>query len=118
MIAFRCSGCGLHMQVQDQFAGQRARCPACKHIEVAPYPATVAWQPPRHIDGVASSLTRAGLDGGGVTLGLLQPSATIAGATRQPLTALLKEGASLGQRYLLEQEVGRGGMGAVLRAVD
>jgi len=65
MIAFRCSQCGLGLQTEDRFAGQRACCPTCKSVEVVPsVPATRVTKPPQQMDGPASSLARAGLVGG------------------------------------------------------
>jgi hypothetical protein len=69
MIAFRCTHCGLHMQVQDQYAGQRTHCPSCKYVDAVPFPATLTWHVPRQIEGHGSSLARAGI-AGGVTLAM------------------------------------------------
>ena len=118
MISFRCSQCGLGLQADDRFAGQRASCPNCKYISVVPGgPAARVWNPPQQMDGPASSLARAGL-AGGVILESLAPDATQAATQRRSLAALIEQGHSRGQRYQLEGEMARGGMGAVLRAVD
>jgi serine/threonine protein kinase len=69
------------------------------------------------MDGPSSSLARAGLVGG-VTLEGPDPAATRVPAPRRSLAALVEQGYARGQRYLLEGEMARGGMGAVLRAVD
>jgi serine/threonine protein kinase len=66
------------------------------------------------IDGTPSSLDRAGADGG-VSL---EPAP---GATPRGLLSvrdLLARRANHKQRYVVETEIARGGMGAVLRAVD
>ena len=68
MIAFSCSQCGMKLTVQDQFAGRSSKCPTCKQPLVVPPPsATLAYVPPRQIDGEESSLAKAGIEGG-VTL--------------------------------------------------
>ncbi len=48
-----------------------------------------------------------------------QPNSQATGPTRTPSVAdVLRTRQAKGQRYLLEGEIARGGMGAVLRAVD
>ncbi|MBY0527470.1 MAG: protein kinase [Gemmataceae bacterium] len=117
MIAFACSHCGTKLNVKPEFAGRQAKCPSCKQPVTVPLPsATVPFIPPQQIDGGESSLAKAGLDGG-VTLAphdtsKLNPSAGKSQAA--PLSAH-KTGK---ERYVIEGEIARGGMGAVLRAVD
>lgn len=36
MLAFACYHCGLKLQVNDDFAGQQAKCPTCKSILCVP----------------------------------------------------------------------------------
>jgi hypothetical protein len=115
MIAFSCSHCGMKFQVKDEFAGRAAKRPACKQPLVVPQPsATVPWTPPAQLDGEKSSLAQAGLDPG-VTLergraGGVSPRSSVSEA----LAGTMKSK----QRYLPVGEIARGGMGAVLRAVD
>ncbi|MBY0522823.1 MAG: protein kinase [Gemmataceae bacterium] len=120
MIAFSCAHCGMKLQVQDQFAGRQSKCPTCKQPLVVPMPsATVAYVPPRQIDGEESSLAKAGLDGG-VTLDNDQarkPTA-VEGQRHRSVGEALAQRQKNGQRYVVEGEIARGGMGAVLRAVD
>lgn len=121
MIAFACSQCGTRLRVPELFAGRQARCPTCKQPLAVPLPsATASAVLPQQLGGAESSLAQAGLTGG-VTLDPdprgqkpptvpgLQPRRTVEDtlAQRQPT-----------QRYVVEDEIARGGMGAILRAVD
>jgi serine/threonine protein kinase len=114
LIVFNCTHCGMKFQVQDQFAGRQSKCPTCKHALIVPVPAAIAVPAPARIEGPASSLHQAGLVGG----------VTLSGAGNTPAPASRAVGAALaggqpgGQRYVVQGEIARGGMGAVLRAVD
>jgi len=116
MISFYCSLCGMKFQVKPEFAGRSSRCPTCKQPLVVPPPSqTQADVAAGEIEGTSSSLAQAGVDGGGLTLEQASPTARANQKSVQELLALRtkKDG-----RYLLEQEIARGGMGVVLRAVD
>jgi serine/threonine protein kinase len=114
MIAFSCTRCTMRFQVKDEFAGRSIRCPTCKNpLTVPPPPATLAL--PSHFDGPLSSLARAGIPCD-VTLAGSPPASS--GKAPGPVAAVIAAQQSDGQRYLLEGEIARGGMGAVLRAVD
>lgn len=110
MIAFACSHCGMKLKVKTQFAGRSSRCPACKQPLVVPADETQPCVATGQIDGTSSSLTQAGVDGG-VTLDQ-------APTGQKPVRELLAHRTKKGDRYLIEKEIARGGMGAVLRAVD
>ncbi|MGE3805162.1 MAG: protein kinase [Gemmataceae bacterium] len=109
MIAFACSECGLKLQVKDEFAGRHSKCPTCKKPLVVPAPTSAVA--PQEIDS-ESSLARAGIQGGVV---LPPPQA---GPPKQPAHDALKPRPRHHQRYQIEGEIARGGMGAVLRALD
>ncbi len=116
MFAFSCSHCGMKFQVKPEFAGRATRCPTCKQPLVVPLEATLATTPRlSNLDGLLSSLARAGI-AGDITLAAQQPSDR---ADAPPSVAeVLRTRQAKGQRYLLEGEIARGGMGAVLRAID
>ena len=68
MISFFCSHCGMKFKVKPEFAGRSSRCPTCKQPLVVPQPDQTAGRGRQgQIDGTASSLAKAGVDGG-VTL--------------------------------------------------
>lgn len=118
MIAFSCAHCGMKFQLKDEFAGRSTKCSACKNPLVVPMPpapqATVA---PAHVAGAASSLAQAGIAGASVSLEFKQKAAD---ETAEPCSVkqVLGRKGSNGDRYIIASEIARGGMGAVLRAVD
>ncbi len=126
MIHFSCFQCGLKFKVKDEFAGKASKCPSCKS-SVKVLDRTVAAVPTDKVDGSASSLHQAGIDAG-VTLPPSVPSrsvrkpslgsALVAPAATKSVADALSQQASAAGRYLLEGEIARGGMGAVLRGID
>jgi hypothetical protein len=115
MIAFMCVRCAMKLRVKDEFAGRPAKCPACKTPMRVPAPSqTQASIAGGQIDGTPSSLAKTGVHAD-VTL---EPPDGGTGAGRNSVRDLLAGEARRGERYLLEGEIARGGMGAVLRAVD
>ncbi len=109
MIAFSCS-CGQKFKVKPEYAGRSAKCPTCKQPLTVPQPET-AVLPAGPIDGPPSSLHDGGVEGG-VTL----ESAARSG--HKTVGEVLAQRVNKSERYLIEDEIARGGMGAVLRAVD
>jgi serine/threonine protein kinase len=115
VIAFACSHCAQRFQVKEEFAGRSTRCPTCKQALVVPPPdRTQGQMPDGPIDGTPSSVARAGVDGG-VTLAEAGAAPRVGPAS---VPDLLARHSARGERYLLAGEIARGGMGAVLRAVD
>ncbi len=114
MISFFCPDCGLKLQVKPEFAGRSSRCPTCKRPLVVPAAsltqADIAAGP---IDGTDSSLAKAGVDGG-VTL----EQAVNARPGQKSVHELLSQRTRTDGRYIVAEEIARGGMGTILRAVD
>jgi serine/threonine protein kinase len=115
MIAFSCRHCGMQFQVKPEFAGRTTRCSTCKHPLLVPQAATITFPAPSRLDDPLRSLACAEFSCD-VTLG--GPNPGVKEAASPPAAAVLPGRNSNGQRYLLEGEIARGGMGAVLRAVD
>src|SRR5687768_11878218 len=109
MIHFHCLECGMKFQVKDEFAGRTTRCPTCKSLLQVPE-VTVAYVPPAQVEGSESSLDRAGLKSN-ITLASLD-------GHEAPISGLVDEGKNRVGRYVLDQEIARGGMGAVMRGID
>ncbi len=114
MINFACSSCGTKLRVQENLAGRRGRCPTCKQPITVPDVAPPTPVPTGNLTGTPSSLHQAGIDAG-VTLD--SPS-TGARGEPSPVAELLSGHARQGSRYVVAKEIARGGMGAVVRAVD
>jgi serine/threonine protein kinase len=113
MIAFSCSHCGMKFRVRPEFAGRPARCPACQEPLVVPA-SSPADAPTNNIDGPSSSLAESGVQAG---IRLHPPG----DATRPEAPAADPTPSTSGgprRRYEVEKEIARGGMGAVLRALD
>jgi serine/threonine protein kinase len=102
MIPFCCSRCQTPLKVKAELAGKRVRCSRCQQVLEVPAP------------------TESSIDD--ATLGA--PSLPPSSPTTVGLTALNQANpASLvvvkaGTTYQVEEEIARGGMGAVMRGVD
>jgi serine/threonine protein kinase/DNA-directed RNA polymerase subunit RPC12/RpoP len=114
MISFACARCGMKLKVKDEFAGRSSRCPTCKQPLVVPPPDKTELQVnPGALEGSSSSFQEAG-GGGGVTIE--RDADTHKG--HKAVREILAQRPQGKERYVLESEIARGGMGAVLRAID
>jgi serine/threonine protein kinase len=113
MIAFSCSHCGVKLKVKPEFAGRSSRCPSCKQPQVVPQPGPTQGIAEGAIDGTASSLIQIGLDAG---VSLSREGVAMAGP--KSINELLERRSRNSERYIIAQEIARGGMGAILRAAD
>ena len=113
-IAFSCEKCGMKFSVPGECAGRNTTCPTCKQPLTVPTADETRMYvpPPGQLDGMPSILAKSGVEGG-VTLG-----GDFATAEQLSLQNLMDSQAKEGVRYVVESELARGGMGAVMRAVD
>ena len=111
-IAFSCAKCGMKFSLKLEFAGRATKCPTCKEALVVPWPEAALAPVIGQIKGTQSSLAQDGV-AGGVTL-----AGDFATAEALSLQHLIDGRAKDGPRYIVESELARGGMGAVMRAVD
>ena len=89
MIACSCGRCGSRFKVEARFAGRPAACPSCKQQIVVAAPSRTGTASPVAINAGTKGVADLGSQSG-----------------------------STGGRYAVEQELARGGMGVVFRAVD
>ena len=115
MIQFACNQCGMKFKVNPEFAGRSTKCVGCKNALVVPESnLTEGYVPQDQIEGTLSSLQQAGVDAGIV----LPPAQVPAETGQKSVQDLLSSRAGQESRYVLEGEIARGGMGAVLRGID
>jgi serine/threonine protein kinase len=105
----------MKFKVKDDFAGRNAHCSSCKQPFVVPQPQkTVAYSGQGPLDDQRFSFD-AGVREGRITLERAD-SGALPGQTS--VQELLNQRTENNERYVIEKEIARGGMGAVLRAVD
>jgi serine/threonine protein kinase len=116
MIQFACPHCSKKFTVKDEFAGRASKCPACKRQLVVPQPdRTLAVFAPSCKTGDSSGSLENTAGKPDATLPT-QPAPSQPG--QEPGAEVPAGSAGPGGRYVLEREIARGGMGAVLRATD
>jgi len=99
----------MKFQVKDEFAGRATKCPTCKNPVQVPTPdKTLAFVPADSIEGTASSLDRAGV----------HPDITLASVGDKGQASVETLAQKQVGRYVIDREIARGGMGAVLRGID
>ena len=54
MITFKCTQCGHEYNVQDEFAGKKARCKNCQTVNTIPAPAAPAKKSRSCEDSIAA----------------------------------------------------------------
>ncbi|MDA0922020.1 MAG: protein kinase, partial [Planctomycetota bacterium] len=116
MIAFVCSHCGMKYEVNDELAGRSGECQTCKQPVTVPQIHRPTELPPTT---GPSDDSLSGPQQGGIDLGetIVTPKSG-AKAEHSASVNLLAGKSRQGSRYVIENEIARGGMGAVVRAVD
>jgi serine/threonine protein kinase len=128
-MIFSCRHCQTKLRVKEEFAGKPIRCPTCKQAQDVPAE-TITSARPVDPDGrghsnsgehttLPPSQSLEAAHAGDAPL-LVWPRSTSPAdpAARRSLEEVLAEQAAPGRRYVVEEQIGRGGMGEVLRAVD
>jgi serine/threonine protein kinase len=116
MIRFACDHCGMQYEVNDELEGRCGQCRSCNQSVTVPLIDRSSELPPTTgpSDGSLS-----GLQQGGVDLGETIVTPKNSSAAEHSSSASLLAGQSRqGSRYVIENEIARGGMGAVVRAID
>jgi len=133
MISFACSHCDKILKVKDELAGKKVKCPHCQNVQKVPIipqdTGTVATLNPAHSRAQASVLDDATVppsprspavaEEATVPPGM-SPGPTVTYQTSNdelpdPETREVVKGAFA---YEVEREIARGGMGAIMHAVD
>ena len=120
MISLSCPSCQVKLQVKDEFAGKKVCCPKCKKITGIPsgtVPAKASFAV-----GATVLLRPASFDEATFPPKALAPAETIllprAGTNGDAKDEQEGEDVAAEAHYKLEGEIARGGMGAIMRAVD
>jgi len=146
LIVFACPSCGKEYRLKAEFAGRSTRCSGCQGPLLVPNVETVALRatgvatrpPPPPVMPPSVNATRppaadanatlAGDVSAGLKMYTLAQAGLVGGVTldwasdptqgRRPIRDILAGKTPDAGRYIVENEIARGGMGAVLRAVD
>jgi len=103
----------MKLQFKDEFAGRSSTCPRCRKTLSLPQPEKGLVTSDTLV-GPPSSSQQAGIN---ATMSLPAAAQTNQAGDRTIEDVLVGQNAS-GSRYLLEGEIARGGMGAILRGID
>jgi predicted Zn finger-like uncharacterized protein len=126
MLSFSCPSCHVKVKVKDESAGKKVRCPQCKQtIDIPTGTVTVELagpaDPPFSED--ATVPPRPASHGGDATVPSVPP--VPAAATVEPESCngeaageKARESLKAEANYEVADEIARGGMGAIMRAVD
>lgn len=115
MITFSCTHCGIKYQVKNEFAGRTAKCRACQTLLQVPQPErTEASVPLAQLVVQTHGATAVGQRASD----LATVTVTDQGDGEQSVADLIARRGSQSSRYLIDKEIARGGMGAVLRGID
>src|SRR5947209_5744244 len=118
MIRLSCLQCGKKLKVKDDLAGKKVRCPQCKELLEIPKPisedATVAPSAARQpVEKEDATLAPSWSPLPDAELKHDSPRRKEADDGEEPTEAL-----ATAAHYQVAGEIARGGMGAIMRAVD
>ncbi|MBI3409035.1 MAG: protein kinase [Planctomycetes bacterium] len=117
MILLACGHCGAKLKVKDELSGRAVRCRKCQHTFTVPYPVEEATVPPQlggaHMANEATTLSSSQDES---ILHEARLTETVIEDRQDP--EMPDDIFVAGTRYQGEGEIARGGMGAIVRAVD
>lgn len=114
MIPVVCAHCASKFRVKDELAGRTGPCPTCKKPVVVPRPSANGGPAPiGPADALPTRMRQAGPEAH-----LTVDSPTQARGRQPSVVDLLTGQARPQSPYTVEGEIARGGMGAVVRAID
>ena len=114
MITLLCPSCQVKLKVKDELAGKKVRCPHCKQpMDIPAGTAEDATLPPHLAPSREDATIPPSVPAPMATIPEPEAGRSDAGTDEGP-----RESLEAAAHYEVEAEIARGGMGAIMRAVD